>query len=258
MLSHRRLPYFAACTLAAVSCGPASDSTNVNFGDGNVVGTWQNTPPDAGHDAANTELSGSENAGTVKPDNGNSGMAMAGRASDPSASSTAGTDSQPETAGASASAAAGSGSISPPPPANTITSLSFQVTTSPASGRYQPKNIGAIWIEDGTGKVVKSLEVWAATRRRYLTGYLGAMAGSSIDVKTSATLPRHQTHNVTWDLKDRSGATVVPGMYRLRMELTDADRTGNSNTVTFDTSKGPSSPAAPDAPSFGAMTLELR
>ena len=139
-----------------------------------------------------------------------------------------------------------------------MTSLSFQVTTSPAGGRYQPKNIGAIWIEDNTGKVIKTLQVWAATRRRYLTGYLGAMAGSSIDVTTSATLTRHQTHTLSWNLKDRDGNTVSPGMYRVRMELTDADRTGKSNTVAFDTSQGATTLSPSDAPSFTAMKLELR
>jgi hypothetical protein len=139
-----------------------------------------------------------------------------------------------------------------------VTSLSFEVTTSAAGGRYQPKNIGAIWIEDESGNVVKSLEVWAGTRRRYLTGYLGAMAGGKIDVTASATLSRHRNHTLSWDLTDRSGVSVPPGSYRVRMELTDSNQAGKSNTLTFDTGKGPVTLSPTDAPSFSAMKLQLQ
>jgi hypothetical protein len=132
------------------------------------------------------------------------------------------------------------------------------VTTTANGGRYQPKNIGAIWVEDSSGKLVKSLEVWAASRRRYLTGYTKALGGGAVDVTASATLRSHQTHTVSWDLKDRTGAAVAPGAYRIKMELTDADSTGKSNAVDFDTSKGAVSMMPPDAPCFGAMKLELQ
>jgi hypothetical protein len=163
-------------------------------------------------------------------------------------------------AGGSQSAAAGSGgtqSVDPGEPAS-VTSLTFAVTTSPAGGRYQPKNIGAIWIEDDTGTVVKTLQVWAGTRRRYLTGYLGAMSGSSIDVTTSATLSRHQTHSLTWNLKDRDGSAVAKGSYRVRMELTDSNGAGKSHAVDFDTSQGAMTLTPADAASFSAMKLELQ
>ena len=62
------------------------------------------------------------------------------------------------------------------------------MTTAPVGGRYQPRNIGAIWIEDNNGKLVKSLEVWAGIRRRYLTRYATALSGAAIDVTASATL----------------------------------------------------------------------
>jgi hypothetical protein len=45
--------------------------------------------------------------------------------------------------------------------AGTVTSLTFDVTTKAPGGRYQPRNVGAIWVEDSSGKLVKSLEVWA-------------------------------------------------------------------------------------------------
>jgi hypothetical protein len=125
-------------------------------------------------------------------------------------------------------------------------------------GRYQPKNIGAIWVQDKNGKLVKSLAVWAAIRRRYLTRYASALAGSSVDVTASATLSSHRAHHATWDMKDRSGATVAPGSYTLVMELTDGDMTGRSNTVAFDTNAGAQTLSPADAPSFGSLKLVLQ
>jgi hypothetical protein len=150
-----------------------------------------------------------------------------------------------------------SGTVAPETAAS-VTSLNFQVTTTANGGRYQPKNVGAIWIEDKSGKLVKSLKVWAGTRRRYLTGYVKALGGTAVDVTASATLRTHQTHTVSWDLRDRNGTAVTPGAYRVKMELTDADATGKSNAVDFDTSKGAASVMPPDAPCFSSMKLELQ
>ena len=138
------------------------------------------------------------------------------------------------------------------------TTVTFNVTTSPAGYLYQPRNIGAIWVQDSSGKLVKSLEVWAGIRRHYLTRYAGALSGGPIDVTASATLPYHRTHQVTWNLQDKTGAAVVPGKYTLVMELTDGDQSGPSNTVAFDTSAGPSTLSPADAPSFGAMRLQVQ
>jgi hypothetical protein len=144
------------------------------------------------------------------------------------------------------------------PPASGTTSLAFDVTTSAVGGRYQPRNIGAVWVQNSSGKLVKSLEVWAGIRRRYLTKYNAALSSMSVDVTASATLSSHRTHHATWNMKDRSGADAPPGKYTLVMETTDADTTGRSASVEFDTSAGPQTLTPPDAPSFTAMQLQLR
>jgi hypothetical protein len=156
-------------------------------------------------------------------------------------------------AGTPSSGSAGTGATS-----GGVLSLAFDVTTSPVGMRYQPKNIGAIWVEDSTGKVVKSLEVWALTRRRNLTNYLSSLAGASIDVTATATLGSHRTHHATWNMKDRNGAAVPPGKYSLFMETTDDDATGRSNSVAFDTSAGPQTLKPANAPSFSSMQLVLQ
>jgi hypothetical protein len=160
--------------------------------------------------------------------------------------------------------AAGSGGGMAPgaagvPAANSsATSLAFDVTTSPVGGRYQPRNIGAIWIQDANGKLVKSLEVWAATRRRYLTRYASALSLASVDVTSSATLSSHRTHHARWTMTDRNGSIVMPGKYALVVELTDGDMTGRSTTIDFDTSAGAQTLMPSDAPSFSAMTVTLQ
>lgn len=229
--------WFALLAAAAVSCGPAATEPNVEFAAGGAIGSWQ--VPDAASDAgppSDQVVSRTPSESVGQQTHG------AGRAAPPS----------------TANAADSGMDVEPPAASATVTSLVAQVTTSAVGGRYQPKNIGAIWIEDDAGQVVKTLQIWAGTRRRYLTGYLAAMAGRSIDVTASATMSRHQTHTVTWDLKDRSGASVAPGTYRVRMELTDANTTGRSNVVDVDTTQGPRTLTPSDAPSFSAIRIELK
>jgi hypothetical protein len=138
-----------------------------------------------------------------------------------------------------------------------VTSLAFDVTTSPVGYQYAPRNVGAIWVQDQNGKLIKSLEVWAATRRRYLTRYASALAGAAVDVTASATLSSHRAHHATWDLKDKTGVSVAPGTYTLVMELTDGDQTGRTSSVSFDTS-APATTTPADAPSFASMKLQLK
>lgn len=170
---------------------------------------------------------------------------------------------QPDPVDAAGEAAADGGrgdalEMDPPSAPAPVTALAFEVSTAPVGLKYKPKNIGAIWIADESGKLVKSLEVWAATRVRYLTAYTKARAGASIDVSARATLPSHRAHQVTWDLTDKSGAQVEPGKYRLHLELTDGDATGQTTAIDFDTSAAAGSSTPPDAACFSGMKLQLK
>lgn len=247
----------------------ASEPPNVTFGSGAPIGSWSEYGGTGASEAgavatgvagasgafstAGSASSGSASSGSVVPKAGTGGVAgAAGERGAAGAAAGAGAG-----AGAAGSAA-GSGGSSGAPTTNSVASLAFDVTTSAVGYRYQPKNIGAIWIQDQNGKLVKSLEVWARTRRRWLTRYQSQLAGSAVDVTASATLSNHRAHHVTWDLKDKSGATVAPGSYTLAMELTDGDQTGRMNTVPFDTSAGPKTLTPANAPSFNSMMLQLQ
>ena len=136
-----------------------------------------------------------------------------------------------------------------------LKSVTFSVTTTPAGGRYQPKNIGAIWLEREDGSFVRTLELWARVRRSYLSQWKAASGSDATDALTSATRSSHSQHTVTWDLTDLAGNEVPDGRYRLRVELTDQN--GPGPTVEVDVDKGPAfadqTPA--DQASFHQMRL---
>jgi hypothetical protein len=233
-----------ACGTVASACNLTTVEPNFAYGAAAPIGHW---------DALTAGSGAGSDAGRVASV-GEAGGISAGGVGAPQAGSGAGSGLAGHT-GSAGMAAAGSGGNGS---TNSVTSLAFDVTTSPAGGRYQPKNIGAIWVQDSSGKLVKSLEVWAGVRRRYLTRYSSALAGTTIDVVASATLPTHRTHHESWDLKNRSGAAVPPGTYTLVMEMTDGDMTGPSNTVTFNTSAGAQTLTPANAPSFSALMLQVR
>lgn len=142
-------------------------------------------------------------------------------------------------------------------PSGGVRSVAFEVLTVSQGGRYQPRNIGAIWIADASGKLIKSLKVWARVRQRYLIKYNAARSGMAIDVTASATLTSHQTHRVSWDHKDRAGAVAPPGKYSLMIEVTDKDAQGAVGQFPFDTSAGATTLTPTATPQFTMLKLQL-
>ena len=285
----QRLKRWSACFMsgvgitAAVGCTGASEAPDVNYAEAAPLGRWQaeaapavpNATRGAAGGAATTFPSAAGALATAPVSSTSPGVAPSPASSSAPANAapmpTAGSAAPPTSASSAGRAAmsGGAGSTATKPPAaggpatepaagGAIKSLAFEVTTSPAGLRYQPKNIGAIWIQDSSGAVVKSLKVWARVRARWLTKYNAARAGAAVDVTASATLTNHQTHKVTWDLKDRSGATVAPGKYTLFAELTDGDATGKATSIEFDTSGAPKATTPANAPCFNDMKLELQ
>src|SRR5688500_4648688 len=77
-----------------------------------------------------------------------------------------------------------------------VSQLRFSVVTRELGGKYAPKNIGAIWVRDATGRRVRTLELWASIRRRYLTQWNIDTGGDRTDVVSRATLRMHEPHEV--------------------------------------------------------------
>ena len=185
---------------------------------------------------------GSGSAGSSGSGGKSSGSGCAGTSGSGGKSSSAGTSGAAGSAGSSAES----------------TSVSFTVTTMPLGGKYQPKNIGAIWIETRDGEFVKTLELWAKTRRRYLTKFNKAVGtAGTVDVTASATLLMHKTHDVLWHHIDRSALNRSPGPYRLCVEVTDASATGQNYCLDFDSSAGAQTLTPADQTYFKALSLSV-
>jgi hypothetical protein len=133
--------------------------------------------------------------------------------------------------------------------------LHFKVLTKPQGGRYAPRNIGAIWIEDGSGKFVRTLEMWAKLRARYLRRFDKAASGDTTDAITSATLDLHRVHELSWDFRDRSGQIVPDGDYTVLVEVTDRDATGDSIAIPFKKASGEALPEIADTKHFLELAL---
>ena len=239
-----------ALALGSISCTTADDP-NVTYGEGKPVNAGQ-----AGR-AETDSASGSGGSASSAADGGVS-QGMAGRVS----AKPAGGGSGSGGAVAAGSGAGGTGAVDGGGTGAgeaDVTSVSFDVTTLSQGGKYSPKNIGAIWVQNSSGAFIKSLELWAKQRRTHLKKFNAAVGTTgAVDVTASATLSSHRAHHVSWNLKDRSGASVAPGKYSLLIEVTDYDGKGQWYSVDFDTSSGAQSLTPASSPYYSSMTLELQ
>lgn len=144
--------------------------------------------------------------------------------------------------------------------AQTTGKLTVQVTTSSTGGDYEPRNVLAIWVEDDSGAFVKTLLAYANTRRTHLNTWQASTnaAGSEFnttDAVTGATQSGHGVRTAEWNGTNYSGTVVPDGQYRLRMELTDKNETGNAASFPF--TKGATAQALTPAnvPSFSSISI---
>jgi hypothetical protein len=264
--------------LAAVGCSSTLDAPNVSYGTQQQIGRWAADSPTGVAGLQFVGIAGSSSSvGTVSqaapagigsvlpPPIAGVGAAgfqapQAGRAggggrpaAGTGAAGSTGTAGSMGAAGNAAGGAGGSAAVG-----GEVTSVAFDVTTLSQGGFYQPRNIGAIWVQDSSGKFMKSLEVWAGIRSRYLSKYSSARGGMPVDVTASATLNSHKAHHATWNLKDRSGQAAPPGKYTLVIEVTDTDFTGKFDTIDFDTSQGPQQLTPPNATYYTMLKVTLQ
>ncbi|MCU0370350.1 MAG: DUF2271 domain-containing protein [Bacteroidales bacterium] len=144
--------------------------------------------------------------------------------------------------------------------AQTSGTLNVTTMTGETGGNYAPKNIIAIWIEDNQGNFVKTLLAYAQNRKTHLNTWEASTtaAGSpfnTVDAITGATKNSHATRTCTWNGTDVSGTVVADGMYKVRMELTDKNGTGNFSTFSFNKGPDPESQAPANVPSFSSISI---
>jgi hypothetical protein len=129
------------------------------------------------------------------------------------------------------------------------------------SRSYAPKNILAVWVEDNSGKFVKTLIINAARYKTFLTSWKNSTsaAGSvfnSVDALTGATNSNHGTRTSIWDGTDYEGKLVPDGTYKVCMELTETNSTGNFVSYTITKGKTADVQKPADMTSFSAILLK--
>ena len=144
--------------------------------------------------------------------------------------------------------------------AQTDGTLTVTATTSATGGNYAPKNIVAIWIEDQQGNFVKTLLAYAQNRRTHLNTWEASTTAAGIpfntvDAITGATKTSHATRTCSWNGTDINGTLVADGSYRLRMELTDKNGTGNFSSFTFTKGLNPENQTPANVPSFSSISI---
>jgi hypothetical protein len=112
--------------------------------------------------------------------------------------------------------------------------LSVSIVTGTATGKYAPRNVVAVWIEDNSGIFIKTLLVNAQKRMKYLTNWLSSTSdGNTVDAITGATSATYGTLTCTWNGTDASGTLLNDGTYRLCVELADDNYSENFAYFTF-------------------------
>ncbi len=259
--------------MAAAGCQP-SDRPTVAFGSATAVGRWQPDPsagsgastqagvggPSAGFGAAGM---GAPAAGTGVAAAGSSGAAGTGFAGVDAGAGTGNAGAGNAGMGSAGVGGAGAGGAGAGGTGSTgLSALTFNVLTHTQNGQFAPRNVGAIWIENSSGGFVKTLAIWARQRLNHLNKFNAEAGANNVDAVTSATLPDHVTHMVTWNLKDLNGSVVPDGDYKVVVECTDRNSpAGAFDTISF--TKGPTRPmpqtiAVPDATYFTGMSITLQ
>jgi hypothetical protein len=138
--------------------------------------------------------------------------------------------------------------------------LSVTLTTSDAGGVYRPSHVLAIWVEDADGGFIKTLKAYASTFIIHLNIWKASTVAAdtpfnTTDAITGATVISHETRNCSWDGSDYNGLIVPDGTYKLRMELTDKNATGNYSTFLFEKNENNFSLTPADEPSFSNISI---
>jgi hypothetical protein len=135
--------------------------------------------------------------------------------------------------------------------------LKFDVTTTNAGGEYAPRNVGAIWVSDGTNKFVKTLKVWANRRQKHLNKWIAASGQDTTDAVTGATLSSHGARTAMWDCSGVNHQPVPFGEYRINIEFTEKNSAGPSTSVAFSRNGAAQMVSAPDQANFKGARIQV-
>ncbi len=121
--------------------------------------------------------------------------------------------------------------------------VTFTTTRVPApNNNYAPSNVLAVWAEGVGGAFVKTIGRWSLARTQHLVAWNLKAGATDVDAVVSASRLTDTTpETVTWNLKNKLGATVPDGSYTLRLEMAEANsnQIAQNNQGTFTFVKGP-------------------
>lgn len=128
---------------------------------------------------------------------------------------------------------------------------------APDSGRRAKRPYVAVWVEDASGKVVRTVTVWG-NKRKYLPDLRAwwKLAGGAdwASTVTRATRPAGE-HRIAWDGLDDQGAPLPPGTYTLVLEANREHGTYSIERGRIDCAMQPAKGTIPAAAEFGETQI---
>ncbi len=131
-----------------------------------------------------------------------------------------------------------------PPPANAVpatgsVSVTLNIIPPTPAGPYRNRgHIRSVWVTDANNKYMKTIHAFAGQRAVHLKRWQ-VFTARQLDATTGATQTTPAAGipiTATWDLKDKAGAQMLTGNYKLWLEFTE------SNTPALDAGKTPADP----------------
>lgn len=141
--------------------------------------------------------------------------------------------------------------------AQTEGTATFTFKTAVSDGKFEPKNLVAVWVVDAQGKYVRTLVRMAEKRAKWLKAWNEASGGDAKDAVTGPTRRDHAPVTATWDGRDAAGKPAPDGEYVLRVETTSANAAGpcTGDRVKFVKGPAPVNAKIPDWDGFSGMEI---
>ncbi len=121
------------------------------------------------------------------------------------------------------------------------TEFNMSFSTVQPGGGYRPANVVSAWVTQADGTFVKTILRYANARKSSLTTWYAAAGAIDADAVMGATRDNHSAPLVmtaTWDLKNKAGAVVPDGTYRINLECADGSRQAYSFNFVKDSTAG--------------------
>lgn len=241
---------------------PGADGTGPVAPPAGAAGTSAGTMPAA---PTNSGMAGASGQGALAGTGAGTGAGAGAAGNGSAGTGTAGSG----TAGSGAAGSATGGPATPPTSGGTLT---IEFTSVNQGGRYSPRNVGAVWIENSAGMFVKTVERWAGIRANHLTHWAsvsggwptaffggGGTSADQMDAISRATLRAHEKHMLSWSLKGVDGAVVPDGTYKVGIEVTEDNFVpGAWKAVEFQKGGEAQTVMAPDAPPYSGLIIKYQ